>query len=66
MTIGQAIREQREAAGMTQTQAAAQSGMTASGWSTIESDQRDMRLSTYRRVCKALDVDAWALLRRAE
>ena len=57
-TIGDNIRRKREAAGLTQVQAAERMGCQQPWWSALECDRKGMSLSTLQRVAKALGCRA--------
>lgn len=57
MTVGDRIRQQREAKGITQLELARRIGYTTTGAiSLIESGKRDLSLDKVREIAKALDV----------
>ena len=57
MTLGEKIRQQREAKGMTQLELAQKIGYTTTGAvSLIESGKRDISIDKVREIAKALDV----------
>ena len=57
MTVGERIRQQREAKGMTQLELAQKIGYTTTGAvSLIESGKRDISLDKVCEIAKALDV----------
>lgn len=57
MTLGEKIRQQREAKGMTQLELARRIGYTTTGAiSLIESGKRDISIDKVREIAKALDV----------
>lgn len=65
-TIGQRIRELREAKGMLQTQLADRSGITRQYMSQIEKDGVNLPLNTFVRIAGALGVDANSILLDAD
>lgn len=57
MTVGDRIRQQREAKGITQLELARRIGYTTTGAiSLIESGKRDISIDKVREIAKALDV----------
>lgn len=57
MTVGDRIRQQREAKGMTQLELARKIGYTTTGAiSLIESGKRDISIDKVREIATALDV----------
>ena len=58
MTAGERIKELREAKGMTQEELALACGyMSRSTINKIEKEKNETRLSTIKKIAKALDVD---------
>lgn len=62
MTVGERIRQYREAAGMTQEDLAGKLGITHSAVSLIEADKRGVTVEKLRRIADALDVSITELL----
>ncbi len=62
MTLSERIRQMRLSAGLTQAAAATRAGMTQPTWALLESGRRDPRISSLRRIAKALDVSVAKLL----
>jgi transcriptional regulator with XRE-family HTH domain len=63
--VGLALREQREAQGISQETLAATLGMHRTYYSSIERGLKDVRIETLDRVCKALKVKAYTILKDA-
>lgn len=64
--IGHALRQRREATGLSQESFAPLAGMHRTYYSNIERGIKDMQIETLERVCKALRVPLWAILKDAE
>lgn len=58
------LRELRESAGLSQDELATKVGLTQQGISYLERGVRDGRMSTWRKVCEALDLNMSDLLPR--
>lgn len=65
-SIGQALRQYRTGAGVSQLELAARSGVHSTYISNIERGQRNPGLHTLERLAEALAVPASELLRVAE
>jgi transcriptional regulator with XRE-family HTH domain len=61
-TLGSNLRDTRKKLGLTQEQVAERSGVHATEVSRIEADKRDPRISTLRRLAKAVEVSPSQLL----
>ena len=55
--VGQALRELRKRAGLTQEQVAERMGTSSTYLSRLEAGQRDIRFSTVLRLLDALNAD---------
>lgn len=64
MSLGEYVREQREAARLTAAAAAAQAGLSRGAWEKVEAD-RPVRALTLRRVADALHIPPKRLLELA-
>lgn len=60
--LGSNLRAARKRLGLTQEQVAQRSGVHATEVSRIESGHRDPKVSTVRRLAKAVEVKAGSLL----
>lgn len=60
--IGERIRKERKARGMSQTELAKKCGICLSFMGHIERGTRRMSLETFANICKILDLDADKLL----
>lgn len=60
--LGTKLREARERSGLTQEQVAQRSGVHATEVSRIEAGKRDPRVTTLRRLAKAVEVKPGQLL----
>lgn len=58
------LREQRELAGLSQSDLAEKVGLSQQSISYLETGDRDGKLSTWRRICDVLDADMSDLLPR--
>ena len=61
--LGTNLRRAREQAGLTQEEVAERSGVHATEVSRIEAGKRDPRISTMKRLAKAVEVSPSDLLR---
>lgn len=64
--IGTAVRRRREALGISQEAFADQIGMHRTYYSAIERGEKNLQISTLKRVCEGLSVKTWLLLKEAE
>lgn len=64
--IGAATRRRREALGISQEAFADQIGMHRTYYSAIERGEKNLQISTLKRVCDGLAVTAWTVLKEAE
>ncbi|HPT41658.1 MAG TPA: helix-turn-helix transcriptional regulator [Candidatus Gastranaerophilaceae bacterium] len=61
--IGKNIKKYREAKGLTQIELAVDADMASSTIGMIETAQNDMTLSKINSIAKALNIDAYKLLK---
>jgi transcriptional regulator with XRE-family HTH domain len=61
-TIGQRLHELRKRAGLSLDDVAQAAGMSKSGVWEVEANRNDPRLSTIRKLARALGVDVYQLL----
>ena len=66
MTLGQRLQQQRLQKGLTQPELARRTGIAQANLSNIEKGKRDPSLLTLRKICFALGVPAWEIVRAAE
>jgi transcriptional regulator with XRE-family HTH domain len=64
--VGAAIRRRREAAEYSQEGFAALIGMHRTYYSSIELGKKNLRMATLERICQALGVQPWEVLKDAE
>jgi transcriptional regulator with XRE-family HTH domain len=64
--IGEEIRQVRQAAGLSQEELGFRAKVTRNYISLVELNQHSPTLETLLRICRALGVKAWVLVRRAE
>lgn len=62
MTIGQLLRKARESTGLTQVEFAKKSKVSQSAISSLESSERDLKLSMIQRWAKACNLSVSELL----
>jgi transcriptional regulator with XRE-family HTH domain len=62
--IGLRMRSSREAAGLTQEEAAHRAGLDARRWQRIEQGVVNLTVRTLARISSALEVSFWDLLRK--
>mgnify|MGYP003131650371 CR=1 FL=1 len=62
IVIGNNVRLVRLSRGMTQHQASIRSSITQHGWSALERNVHDPKLSTISKAAEALQIPAWVLL----
>jgi transcriptional regulator with XRE-family HTH domain len=60
--FGTKLREARESLGLTQEEVAQRSGVHATEVSRMEAGKRDPKISTLRRLAKAVEVEPGQLL----
>lgn len=63
--VGRALRRHREATGMSQETFAPMADMHRTYYSSIERGVKNVTLETLERVCKALNVPMWVVLKDA-
>ena len=64
--LGAEIRKARLAAGLTQQQLAAKAGISREYVSQLERSRYSPTVEIVLRLCKAMDVKAWTIIRRIE
>lgn len=64
--LGAELKKAREAAGLTQEKLGFKAGVHRTYVSMLEREQASPTVDTLIRICKALKVRAWELIRRAE
>lgn len=64
--LGAELKKAREAAGLTQEKLGFKAGVHRTYVSMLEREQASPTVETLIRICKALKVRAWELLRRVE
>jgi transcriptional regulator with XRE-family HTH domain len=64
--IGAALRRRREAQEISQEDFAELVGMHRTYYSAIERGRKNMRLETLERICTALRVRMWEILKEAD
>ncbi|MCE5278849.1 MAG: helix-turn-helix transcriptional regulator [Planctomycetaceae bacterium] len=66
MSLGQQLRKARLSAGMTQEALAGNAGVSREYISLLESDKKSPTVNMLLRLCAAMNVRAWILLRRVQ
>lgn len=64
-TVGNLVRMRRKAMGLTVEQAASKAGLTRQGLTKVEQGQVGVSLSVAARLCDALVIDPFAMMRAA-
>lgn len=64
--LGEELRKAREKAGLTQEQVAARAKITREYVSHLERGESSPTVDLLRRVCGAIGVKAWQVIRRVE
>jgi transcriptional regulator with XRE-family HTH domain len=64
--LGKELRRARERARLTQEELAFADGVDRSYISQLENDRRSPTLELLFRLCKAMDVQVWRIIRRVE
>ncbi|MFT4046541.1 MAG: helix-turn-helix transcriptional regulator [Solimonas sp.] len=64
--LGAALRQRRSALGYSQESFADAIRMHRTYYSAIERGEKNLQLSTLRRVCEGLGVPVWQIVREAE
>ena len=64
-TIGLALKHRRHQLGLNQDQLSYNSGVERTYISGIENGRKNVSLSVFLRLCKALDVKPWDLLKES-
>jgi len=60
-----ALREQRERLGLSQNEVARRAGLSHTMVMRVEKQERMPTIDTLLRICAALDIELWRLLRSA-
>lgn len=64
--IGIALRKRREATGLSQESFAPLADMHRTYYSNIERGVKDLQIETLERVCTALEVSMWTILKESD
>lgn len=64
--LGDAIRTAREQQGISQEELAFRCGLHRTYVGSIERSERNVALENIVKIAKALEIDAWQLLKRAD
>ncbi len=65
-SLGAALRERRERAGVSQEAFAEAIGMHRTYYSAVERGEKNLQLDTLSRICAGFDSDIWPVVRDAE
>ena len=66
MPLGQSLQVHRLKKGLTQPELARLTGIAQANLSNIEKDKKDLNFFTLKKICFALDVPVWEIVKEAE